>query len=207
MLSTNWRCHHRDRIQSIAIMTPPRSSHFSPAGSPVPGNAIRTDSTGLVAGEVQIPAPGGTMPGYRAAPKLRGPYPIVLVVQEVFGVHEHIRDVTRRLAKLGYLAVAPELYFRQGDPSHYEDIDQLRENIVSKVPDEQVFADLDATLEWARKHEGDPARLLVTGFCWGGRIVWLYTAHQPKVRAAVAWYGRLSGPKNSLQPRHPLDVA
>ncbi len=188
-------------------MTKPSPSSYAAAATPVPGNAIHTDSTGLVAGDIRIPTPTGTMPGYRSAPNLRGPYPIVLVVQEIFGVHEHIKDVTRRLAKLGYLAVAPDLFFRHGDPSLFDDMDSLRENIVSKVSDEQVFADLDATLEWARRNEGDPARLLVTGFCWGGRITWLYTAHQAKVKAAVAWYGRLTGPKNAVQPRHPLDVA
>jgi carboxymethylenebutenolidase len=156
---------------------------------------------------VQIPTTRGSLPGYRSAPTRRGPHPIVLVVQEIFGVHEHIRDVTRRLAKLGYLAVAPELYFRQGDPSQYQQIDELREKIVSKVPDEQVLDDLDATLAWARHNGGDATRLGITGFCWGGRIVWLYAAHQPRLKAGVAWYGRLTGPTNALQPRHPVDVA
>ena len=187
-------------------MTQP-SSTFTPASDPLPANAIRTDTTGLTAGEVQIPTPTGSMPGYRSVPDRRGPHPIMLVVQEIFGVHEHIRDVTRRLAKLGYFAIAPELYFRQGDPSAYDDIDELRDKLVSKVPDEQVLADLDASLEWARQHGGDGSRLGITGFCWGGRITWLYAAHQPKLKAAVAWYGRLTGPKHGPQPRHPLDVA
>jgi len=132
---------------------------------------------------------------------------VVLVVQEIFGVHEHIRDVARRLAHLGCFAIAPELYFRQGDPTRAQSIEQLRDDIVSKVPDEQVLADLDATLAWSIGHGGDATRVGVTGFCWGGRITWLYAAHQPAVKAAVAWYGRLAGPSNALQPRHPLDVA
>jgi carboxymethylenebutenolidase len=186
------------------------ASHTPGPSAPPPASPqslIHTDSTGLVAGDVQIPTPNATLPGYRAAPDRPGPHPIVLVVQEIFGVHEHIRDVTRRLAKLGYLAIAPELYFRQGDPSTISDVDELRAKIISKVPDEQVFADLDASYTWARQNGGDGSRLGITGFCWGGRIVWLYAAHQPKLKAGVAWYGRLSGPMNALQPRHPLDVA
>ena len=182
-------------------------SPFPAAAQPLPGNAINTDSTGLIAGEVQVPTSTGTLPAYRSMPVRRGPHPIMLVVQEIFGVHEHIKDVTRRLAKLGYFAIAPELYARQGDPSAYDNIDQLRENIVSKVPDEQVLADLDAAYDWARQNGGDGSRLGITGFCWGGRIVWLYAAQQPKLKAGVAWYGRLTGPKQALQPRHPLDVA
>jgi carboxymethylenebutenolidase len=184
-----------------------KSSSFASAAKPVPANAIHTDSSGLSAGEIAVTTPTGTMPAYRAAPTMRGPHPIVLVVPEIFGLHEHIRDVVRRIAKLGYFAIAPDVFFRQGDPSQYTSIDDLRTHIISKVRDEQVLADLDATLEWARQHGGDTTRLLATGFCWGGRITWLYAAHQPKLKAAVAWYGRLTGPKNTHQPRHPLDVA
>jgi carboxymethylenebutenolidase len=185
----------------------PSHSPFAAAAQPMPGSVIHTDSNGLVAGHVQIVRSNGTLPAYRAAPDRPGPHPIVLVVQEIFGLHEHILDVTRRLAKLGYLAIAPALYFRQGDPATIASIDELRERIVSKVPDEQVLTDLDATYAWARQNAGDGSRLGITGFCWGGRITWLYTAHQPKVRAAVAWYGRLAGPRSGLQPRHPVDVA
>jgi carboxymethylenebutenolidase len=131
----------------------------------------------------------------------------VLVVQEIFGLHEYIRDVARRLAKLGYLAIAPDLYFRQGDATTYTDTEALRADIVNKVPDEQVMADLDACYAWSREAGGDPARLGITGFCWGGRITWLYAAHQSRLKAAVAWYGKLTGPKNALQPRQPLDVS
>jgi carboxymethylenebutenolidase len=152
------------------------------------------------------------MPAYRAAPlpQARPPgaaLPIVIVVQEIFGVHEHIRDVCRRFAKLGYLAVAPELYARQGDPSKYPDIPALYAAIVSKVPDAQVMADLDATAAWAGANGGDGARLGVTGFCWGGRITWLYAAHSAQVKAAVAWYGRLVGETSALTPAQPVDVA
>lgn len=190
-----------------AMNASPPSPAFAAAAQPVAGNIIQTDTAGLVAGDVHIPTDDGTLPGYRSAPQGAGPHPVVLVVQEIFGLHEHIKDITRRLAKLGYLAVAPELYFRQGDPSRYDDIDELREKIVLRVSDAQVLADLDATLEWACANGGDPARVGVTGFCWGGRTTWLYAAHQPRLKAGVAWYGRLTGPQTSLQPRHPLDVA
>ncbi|TAK80893.1 MAG: dienelactone hydrolase family protein [Aquabacterium sp.] len=180
---------------------------FAPAAQPVPDHVITTGTQGLVAGEIRLPARDVDLPAYRAAPAGPGPHPVVLVVQEIFGVHEHIRDVTRRLARLGYLAIAPELYFRQGDPSQAASVDELRERIVSKVPDDQVLADLDAALDWAARNGGDATKLAVTGFCWGGRITWLYAAHQPKVKAGVAWYGRLLGPTNELQPRHPIDVA
>jgi len=189
------------------MTTPTPPPGFAAAAQPVPASVIRTDSAGLLAGDVRMPNGSTVLPGYRAAPDRPGPHPIVLVVQEIFGVHEHIRDVARRLAKLGYLAVAPELYFRQGDPNQYDSIDALRENIVSKVPDEQVLADLDTAYAWARAHGGDGSRLGITGFCWGGRITWLYAAHQAKLKAAVAWYGRITGPTNPLQPRHPVDVA
>ena len=145
------------------------------------------------------------MPAFHARPRgVDGPLPVVIVVQEIFGVHEHIRDICRRLAKEGYLAIAPELYFRQGDPNDYSDIPSLFQGLVKKVPDSQVLADLDHVASWAYRHGGDAHRLLITGFCWGGRITWLYAAHA-QVRAGVAWYGRLQGNKNDLQPLYPLD--
>lgn len=186
----------------------PSSSGYAPAAETLhSATLIRTDSAGLLAGDVQISTANGVLPAYRAAPDRPGPHPVILVVQEIFGLHEHIRDVARRLAKLGYLAIAPELYFRQGDPSKFTNIDELREKIVSKVPDDQVLADLDASYAWTRDNGGDPARLGITGFCWGGRIVWLYAAHEPKLKAGVAWYGKLTGPKTAMQPQHVLDVA
>ncbi len=169
--------------------------------------AISTDSTGLTAGEIQVPTADGNMPAYRAQPAQGNQFPVILVVQEVFGVHEYIKDVCRRLAKLGYQAIAPELYARQGDPRQYSDTSELIAKVVSKVPDSQVMADLDACVVWAKSHGGDSARLGITGFCWGGRIVWLYAAHHPGVKAGVAWYGRLASSASEMTPQHPLDVA
>jgi carboxymethylenebutenolidase len=157
---------------------------------------------------VKIAVKDGEIPAYRAMPDKGGPFPVVLVVQEIFGVHEHIKDICRRLAKLGYLAVAPEMYARQGDVSKETDIQKIIAEVVSKVPDEQVMSDLDATVAWAKKSGmGDTAKLAVTGFCWGGRIVWLYAAHNPNLKAGVAWYGRLVGMADDLHPKHPLDLA
>ena len=147
------------------------------------------------------------MPGYHARPKTGKAFPVVLVVQEIFGVHEHIRDVCRRFAKQGYLAIAPELYARQGDVSKLADIGQIMP-IVSKVPDEQVMTDLDAAAIWAQESgHGDVTKLGITGFCWGGRIVWLYAAHNPALKAGVAWYGRLVGQPDVLHPQNPTDLA
>ncbi|MBS1160275.1 MAG: Carboxymethylenebutenolidase [Proteobacteria bacterium] len=169
--------------------------------------AIATSSEGLTAGEIKVPAEGGEMPAYRAQPAKGGNFPVILVVQEVFGVHEYIKDICRRLAKLGYLAIAPELYARQGDPRQYDDIQKLLSNLVSKVPDAQVLADLDACAAWAKANGGDAARLGITGFCWGGRITWLYAAHNPQIKAAVAWYGRLVGPASEMNRQQPIDIA
>ena len=181
---------------------------YALAVSPVSAAAITTDTEGLSAGAVMIPVDGGTaMPAYAAMPAGQGPFPTVLVVQEIFGVHEHIRDICRRLAKLGYLAVAPELYFRQGNPAVISDIPTLLSSIVAKVPDVQVLSDLDFCAAWAAANGGDPARLGITGFCWGGRIVWLYAAHNPRLKAGVAWYGKLAGEATALTPRYPVDVA
>jgi carboxymethylenebutenolidase len=181
---------------------------FALAVRPVMAGTLATDSEGLAAGEVKVPTADGSIPAYRAMPAKGGPFPVVLVVQEIFGVHEHIKDVCRRLAKLGYLAVAPELYARQGDVSKLSDINEIRTKIVSKVPDAQVMADLDATVAWAQQSgAGNADKLGITGFCWGGRIVWLYAAHSPRLKAGVAWYGRLAGDHSEMQPQHPLDVA
>jgi carboxymethylenebutenolidase len=169
--------------------------------------AISTPAEGLATGDAGIPVPGGTLPIYFARPAKGTKLPTVLVVQEIFGLHEYIRDVCRRLAKLGYLAVAPALYFRQGDPTKAESIPAILSQIVSKVPDAQVLADLDACATWAAGNSGDPARLAITGFCWGGRIVWLYAAHNPKLKAGVAWYGQLRGAPSPLTPTQPLDIA
>jgi carboxymethylenebutenolidase len=181
---------------------------FAAAALPVAASAITTPATGLAAGEVKIPTKDGEIPAYFARPEKGDKFPVVLVVQEIFGVHEHIKDVCRRFAREGYLAIAPEMYVRQGDASKYTDIQQLVREVVSKVPDAQVMSDLDAAVAWAEKSgKGDTNKLAVTGFCWGGRITWLYTAHNAKVKAGGAWYGRVVGMPNELQPKHPIDVA
>jgi carboxymethylenebutenolidase len=181
---------------------------FALAVRPVSAQTITTDATGLVAGQVKIPVPDGEIPAYRAMPSTGGPFPVVLVVQEIFGVHEHIKDICRRFAKLGYLAVAPELYARQGDVSKIPDSKEIFAKVVSKVPDAQVLSDLDATADWAGKSgKGDINRLGITGFCWGGRIVWLYAAHRSQLKAGVAWYGRLVGEATDLTPQYPIDLA
>jgi carboxymethylenebutenolidase len=169
--------------------------------------AIHTGSAGLRCGPASIPVGSERVPAYCAAPADAASAPVVLVVQEIFGVHEYIKDVCRRLAKLGYFAVAPELYVRQGDPSQVAAIPDLMREIVSKVPDAQVLGDLDACERWAAENGGDTQRLGITGFCWGGRIAWLYAAHNPRLKAAVAWYGRLAGDATANNPRHPVDVA
>lgn len=180
---------------------------FALAAGPVCAQTvIKTDTAGLTAGEVKIPVADGQIPGYRAKPATGSNFPTILVVQEIFGVHEHIKDVCRRFAKQGYLAVAPELYARQGDVSKITDIPQIQQTIVAKVPDRQVMSDLDETAKWAAGDGGDAKKLGITGFCWGGRIVWLYAAHNPNLKAGVAWYGRLMGQSTELTPRHPLDI-
>ena len=180
---------------------------FALAVQPTRSETIVTDTTGLLTGEIKIPTSDGEIPAYRAMPSQGRARPTVLVVQEIFGVHEHIKDVCRRFAKSGYVAVAPELYARQGDVSMLVDIEDIRK-IVAKVPDAQVMADLDAAVEWIKlSGEGNVEKLGITGFCWGGRIAWLYAAHSAHLKAGVAWYGRLVGKTNELQPAHPLDVA
>lgn len=181
---------------------------FAAAVRPTSAEAVvTTDTDGLNAGEVRIATRGGEMPAYRAQPKERTAAPVVLVVEEIFGVHEHIKDVCRRLAKRGYLAIAPELFARQGDPTKLTDPQRIIADIVAKTPDREVLADLDATVAWAGENGGDVGKLGITGFCWGGRIVWLYAAHAAQVKAGVAWYGRLDGARSELQPQYPLDVA
>lgn len=181
---------------------------FALAVQPAGAQTITTDSAGIVAGEVKIPVYGGEIPAYRAMPAKGSKFPVTLVVQEIFGVHEHIKDICRRLAKLGHVAIAPELYARQGDVSKIGNIQEIVSSVVSKVPDLQVMSDLDAAVEYAAKSaKGDVSKLGITGFCWGGRIVWLYAAHNSKVKAGVAWYGRLVGVASANTPKHPVDIA
>jgi carboxymethylenebutenolidase len=189
------------------IATATLATGFALAVQPIYAQVITTDAKGLVAGAVKIPVKDGEIPAYRAMPATGKNFPIVLVIQEIFGVHEHIQDVCRRFAKLGYVAIAPELFVRQGDVSKLSSVDEIRQ-VVAKVPDAQVLSDLDATTEWAVKSaQGNAGKLGITGFCWGGRITWLYSAHNPKVKAGVAWYGRLVGDATELTPKHPVDIA
>lgn len=174
----------------------------------VEAQVIHTDAEGIEAGEVAIPAGDGPMPAYRAVPKGEGPFPVVLVVEEIFGVHEYIKDICRRLAKAGYCAVAPELYARQGDLSKMTDVKQIISEVISKTPDAQWIGDLDATVAWATNAaKGDAGRLAVMGWCRGGRAVWLYDAHRTDLKAAVAWYGPVGGERTAIQPRTAGDVA
>lgn len=168
--------------------------------------AIRTDDTGLLAGEVKVPVSDGEMVAYRAQPQGAKKAPVVLVISEIFGVHDYIKDTCRRLAKAGYCAIAPELFARQGDPRTIESIPEIQAKITSRTPDAQVMSDLDATVAWAAAQGADASRLAITGFCWGGRITWLYAAHNPQVKAGVAWYGRLVGVVNEFTPKHPNDL-
>jgi carboxymethylenebutenolidase len=180
---------------------------FVAASDPVMAAAIETDFKGLKAGEQMIPVGSFQLPAYVSRPEnAKGNLPIIIVVSEIFGVHEYIADVTRRFAKLGYLAIAPEFFTRAGDPNAYGTIAEIQTNIVAKTPDAQVINDLQAALVWAGKNGGDLKRVGVTGFCWGGRITWL-SATLPQIKAGVAWYGRLIGEKTEGNPRHPVEIA
>lgn len=181
---------------------------FAAAVLPVSAQTVvKTDADGLTVGEVTIPVGDFRMPAYRAQPAGKTGAPLVLVVSEIFGVHEYIADVARRFAKQGYCAVAPELFVRQGDAGSYGEIAKLLAEVVNKVPDAQVMGDLDATVAWAKAQGADASKLAITGFCWGGRITWLYAAHNPALKAAAAWYGRLTGAASPLTPAHPVDLA
>lgn len=169
--------------------------------------AIKTSAEGLKTGETTFEVNGFKVPVYYAAPAGKTNLPVILVIQEIFGVHEYIADTARRFARAGYLAIAPELYARQGDPSQYGEMARLMAEVVSKVPDAQVMADLDGAVTWAGANGGNTAKVGITGFCWGGRITWLYAAHSPNVKAGVAWYGRLVGSSTDLTPKHPVDLA
>jgi len=191
----------------LALQTALGLGYAASAAPLMAQTAVKTSSEGLIEGEVVIDVNGFKMPAYRSAPKGKTNLPVVLVISEIFGVHEYIADVTRRFAKAGYLAIAPELFVRQGDPSSYGEIAKLQAEIISKVPDAQVMADLDAALKWASKNGGNANRAAITGFCWGGRITWLYAAHNPKLKAGVAWYGRVEGQTNANNPKHAVDLA
>ena len=195
------------QISRRAFVVGSLATGFALAVMPVSADTITTDSNGLDAGQVKIPVEGGAIPAYCAMPASGGPFPTVLVVHEIFGVHEHIKDICRRLAKQGYLAVAPLLFSREGDVSKMSDVQQIISQVVAKVVDKQVASDLDATGAWAKSTgKADTSKLGITGFCWGGRQVWLYAAHNPSLKAGVAWYGPLQTPPSDLRPKNPLDL-
>lgn len=204
-----------DGLQGLASYPLPRRglvmtgliSGFTLATTRVEAQAIHTDAAGLAAGETTVPTDKGDLPAYFARPDGTGPFPTVLVIEEIFGVHEYIKDICRRLAKAGYFAVAPELYARIGDLSKMTDVNAIVRDVISKTPDDQLLRDLDATAAWAVSNRGDPKRLAVAGFCRGGRDVWLYTAHNPALKAAVAWYGPVGGTPSDIQPHNAADVA
>ena len=179
---------------------------FALSVQPASAEAIHTDAIGLEASEVKVPVADGSIPAYRAMPNNGGPFPTVLVIHEAWGVHEHIKDLCRRLAKLGYFAIAPELWARQGNAAAAKDMDETR-RIMSSVPEAQVMSDLDATETYAKSTgKADTTKLAVTGFCWGGRETWLYAAHNPDLKAAVTWYG-VDRPPGELTPKNPVDIA
>jgi carboxymethylenebutenolidase len=182
---------------------------FTLAAGPINAAAVITDTKGLDAGEVSVPVADGHIPAYRARPAGNKNAPVVLVTQEIFGVHEHIKDLCRRLAKLGYYAIAPSLYARFGDPGKYDmaHVQDLVTDIVAKVPDAEVMSDLDSTVAFAKSEGADTAKLAITGFCWGGRVVWLYAAHNPALKVGAAWYGPLAGKSNALRPKTAIDLA
>jgi len=197
-----------DGVDRRSFMKVALGSGFAAAVMPVVAqNEIKTDAAGLSVGQFSVNVNGQDVPVYRAQPEGKANLPVILVVSEIFGVHAYVADVARRFAKLGYLALAPDLFVRQGDPSKYQSIADLMSNVVSKVPDEQVMGDLDAVVAWAKANDGNVDKLGITGFCWGGRITWLYAAHNPQVKAGVAWYGRLVGDRTALTPKHPIDIA
>ena len=164
--------------------------------------AIKTPVQGLRTGETTYEVNGFKVPAFYAAPAGKTDLPVVLVIQEIFGVHEYIADTARRFAKAGYLAIAPELYARQGDPGSYNEMARLMTEVVSRVPDEQVMADLDGAVKWAGANGGNTRKVAITGFCWGGRITWLYAERSKNVKAGVAWYGRLDRKSTRLNSSH-----
>ena len=197
-----------DNVDRRTFLKTTLGTGFAAAVLPVCAQTvIKTDTVGLTAGALEIQINGLSVPIYRAQPEGKTNLPVVLVISEIFGVHEHIADIARRFAKLGYLAIAPDLFKRQGDPAAFATIPELYKNVISKVPDDQVLGDVDACVAWAKENNGNIDKLAITGFCWGGRVTWLYAAHNPKVKAAAAWYGSLVGEKNELQPKQPVDIA
>ncbi|AIY39959.1 Dienelactone hydrolase family [Collimonas arenae] len=197
-----------DNVDRRVFLKTTLGAGFAAAVLPVSAQTIiKTDTVGLTAGSLEVQENGLSVPAYRAQPEGKTNLPVVLVISEIFGVHEHIADIARRFAKLGYLAIAPDLFKRQGDPMAFASIAELQDKVISKVPDDQVLGDIDACVAWAKENGGNVDKLAITGFCWGGRITWLYAAHNPKVKAAAAWYGGLVGERSELRPKHPVDIA
>jgi len=206
-MESNTPLNRRAFLKTSALTAGAMGVGFAPASMPVMAATIKTDFVGLEAGEQNIQMGGYQLPIYVARPQnSKASLPVIIVVSEIFAVHEHIADVARRFAKLGYLAIAPDFFQRAGDPSSFGSIAEIFTNVISKTPDDQVMGDLKATINWAGKHGGDLKRVGVTGFCWGGRITWL-AATLPQVRAGVAWYGRVIGEKTQGNPLHPVDIA
>ena len=206
-MKSNTPLNRRSFLKTSALTAGAMGVGFAPASMPVMAATIKTDFVGLEAGEQNIRMGDYQLPVYVARPQnAKSPLPVIIVVSEIFAVHEHIADVARRFAKLGYLAIAPDFFQRAGDPSSYGSIAEIFTNVISKTPDDQVMGDLQATIQWSGKHGGDLKRVGVTGFCWGGRITWL-AATLPQVRAGVAWYGRVIGEKTPGNPLHPVDIA
>jgi carboxymethylenebutenolidase len=197
---------HQDGIDRRSFIV--NSAGYALAVSPITAWAINTSADGLETQSVDIPVDGAKLPCYLARPKAAGKYPVVMVIHEIFGVHEYIKDICRRLAKAGYMALAPDLFSRHGDATKVLDIETLRKTIVSKATQKQVMSDLDALVAWVQKREDAKTDSIgVTGFCWGGNATWMYSAHNPKIRAGVAWYGRLQGDVTPEQPKFPTDIA
>jgi carboxymethylenebutenolidase len=197
-----------DGVDRRSFLKAALGTGFAAAVMPVAAQTVvKTDSAGLSTATFTIKVNGQDVPVYRAAPEGKSNLPVVLVVSEIFGVHEHIADVARRFAKQGYLALAPDLFVRHGDPLMAASVAELVKDIISKTPDSEVMADLDACVAWAKANGGNVDKLAVTGWCWGGRITWMYAAHNPGVKAGVAWYGRLAGAPSAINPNHPVDIA
>jgi carboxymethylenebutenolidase len=179
---------------------------YTLAAGPVRADAIQTDATGLTVGDAKVAVAGGEMPIYFARPAGVANPPVILVAMEIFGLQEYIKDVTRRLAKLGALAVAPDYYFRKGDLTKITEMPALFPIVNSKTDDE-LFADLDATTAWAKAQGGNTDRLGIMGFCRGGRTVWRYSTHNPNLKAGVAFYGSLADPPNEAMPLNAIGTA
>jgi carboxymethylenebutenolidase len=198
---------HRFPLARRGLVMTGLISGFTLATQRVEAQAIHTDTTGLEAGEVQIPVKDGHLPGYFARPARGTNFPVILVNEEIFGVHEYIKDVCRRLAKAGYFAVAPEIYARIADLSKMTDTQQIVRDVISKKPDAELFGDLDSTAAWAAANKGSASAIGVTGFCRGGRSTWLYATHNANLKAAVAWYGPIKGGTSDIQPKTVFDLA